>query len=53
MAAGILQAARLRPRRAPASRQSRFELVADLLIESREEPALVGGGIESREVRFV
>ena len=29
------------------------ELVADLLIESREEPALVGGGIESRvEVRF-
>ena len=30
-----------------------FELVADLLIESREEPALVGGGIESLEVRFV
>jgi hypothetical protein len=28
------------------------ELVADLLIESREEPALVGSGIESREVRF-
>ncbi len=29
------------------------ELVADLLIQSREEPALVGVGIEIREVRFV
>ena len=28
-------------------------LAADPLIESREEPTLVGGGIEMREVRFV
>ena len=29
------------------------ELPADLLILGREVPALVGGGIESPEVRFV